>query len=94
MTRPTVILLALAAVFSTMVESKACKEGLDYCGFNLLRRGDYRSEIEAELKKAGLPVKEPYVVHSLFHCGGDGWIGWKSYCGVCMDGGTGNNDFC
>jgi hypothetical protein len=43
MTKPTTILLALAGIVFSLVEAKACKEGLDYCGYNLLKRGMFRT---------------------------------------------------
>lgn len=43
MTKPTTILLALVGIVFSLVEAKACKEGLDYCGYNLLKRGMFRT---------------------------------------------------
>ncbi|WYZ43629.1 hypothetical protein EsH8_VII_000065 [Colletotrichum jinshuiense] len=92
--KPTTIILALSGVLSTLVEARACTEGLSYCGYNLLNIGKYQTEIDNELKRVGLPVQDPYERHSLFQCGGDGWIRWNVYCGNCIDGGSGKSDFC
>ncbi|KZL70580.1 hypothetical protein CI238_01551 [Colletotrichum incanum] len=39
MTKPLTILLALTSVLFPLAEAKACTEGLEYCGYNLLRKG-------------------------------------------------------
>ncbi|KAK3291107.1 uncharacterized protein B0H64DRAFT_450543 [Chaetomium fimeti] len=94
MTKPITILLALAATVLPLAEAKACKEGLKYCGSTLLRRGDYLDEIRNELERVGIPPREGFVWNSLFDCGGNGWIGWQAYCGTCIDGGDGKDDYC
>ncbi|KAH6847831.1 hypothetical protein B0I37DRAFT_375952 [Chaetomium sp. MPI-CAGE-AT-0009] len=94
MTKPITILLALVAAVLPLAEAKACKEGLKYCGSTLLRRGNYMREIDNELKRVGLPTQDPYERNSLFHCGSDGWIRWQVYCGNCIDGGDGKDDYC
>ncbi|KAK1597398.1 uncharacterized protein LY79DRAFT_541539 [Colletotrichum navitas] len=94
MTKPMTILLALTSIMYPLAEAKACTEGLEYCGYNLLKKGKYMSEIDNELKRVGLPREDPYERHSLFHCGSDGWIRWNVYCGNCVDGGSGKSDFC
>ncbi|EAQ83073.1 hypothetical protein CHGG_10891 [Chaetomium globosum CBS 148.51] len=86
MTKPVTILFALAGILLPLAEAKACKEGLDYW--------DYLREIDNELKRVGLPTQDPYERHSLFHCSSDGWIRWNVYCGNCIDGGSGKDDFC
>lgn len=39
MTKPITVLLALAGILLPLAEAKACTEGLDYCGYNLLNKG-------------------------------------------------------
>nr|XP_036578919.1 uncharacterized protein CTRU02_11173 [Colletotrichum truncatum]KAF6786302.1 hypothetical protein CTRU02_11173 [Colletotrichum truncatum] len=85
--KASTVLVALAGALSTMVEARACTEGLNYCG-------KYQSEIDNELKRVNLPVQSPYDKNSLFHCGSDGWIRWNVYCGNCVDGGGGRSDYC
>ncbi|CAF3457304.1 hypothetical protein SNK03_005491 [Fusarium graminearum] len=96
--KPIAVLATMAAVFSTATEARACTQGLKYCSFNLLKigkySGDYYNEIEAELKRNGLPNSYSYVRNSLFRCASDGWIVFESYCGVCIDGGSGKSDRC
>jgi hypothetical protein len=41
MTKPYTILLAVAAIVSTVVEAKDCTEGLNYCGHVLANKGTY-----------------------------------------------------
>ncbi|KAK2002913.1 hypothetical protein LX36DRAFT_707466 [Colletotrichum falcatum] len=82
MTKPIAILVALTSILYPLAEAKACTEG------------NYMREIDDELKRVGLPRQDPYERHSLFHCGSDGWIRWSVYCGNCVDGGSGKDDFC
>ncbi len=39
MVKPTAFVLALAAALPTLTAAKACKDGLVYCGYNLLGKG-------------------------------------------------------
>lgn len=92
----TVALAALATLFSS-VSADACTSGLMYCGYNLLRVGNYRGEINQELYNKHIDMDEDHVNNSLFECGagGKGWIGWKDYCSTgCRDGGRGRSDSC
>ncbi|GKT41693.1 uncharacterized protein ColSpa_01874 [Colletotrichum spaethianum] len=43
MTKPITILLALTGVLLPIAEAKACTEGLEYCGYNLLKKGKFLS---------------------------------------------------
>ncbi|KAM0384927.1 hypothetical protein ACHAQC_011890 [Fusarium culmorum] len=92
--KPTTLLVAAAAVFSSAAEARACTEGLSYCGWNLLKVGNYRDEIVAELTRNGKPINNAYIGESLFNCHSDGWITYKTYCGVCKDGHSGKSDYC
>ena len=41
MVRFSTVALAVACSLSPLAAAKACAEGIDYCGWNLLRRGSY-----------------------------------------------------
>ncbi|EEU39272.1 uncharacterized protein NECHADRAFT_122668 [Fusarium vanettenii 77-13-4] len=93
--------IASAILFPTLATAAACTDGLTYCGYNLLRRGDYKAEIIAELERVGDhlndPTEEYDIYHGLFKCGegGHGWIRYVSHCDrFCNDGGAGKDDYC
>jgi hypothetical protein len=47
-----------------------------------------------ENEKNGAPTDNVSLYSTLYHCGGDGWIGFRETCAVCKDGGAGKSDFC
>ncbi|KAI4147775.1 MAG: hypothetical protein L6R39_003009 [Caloplaca ligustica] len=95
MVKLAVLFTAGLSVLTSLVVADNCKNGIEYCGYNLLNKGNYYNEIVAELQKNGQGVDPAHVSQSLFHCGGSGWIGFKKYCGSgCHNGGSGNSDWC
>ncbi|RMJ18610.1 hypothetical protein BHE90_012807 [Fusarium euwallaceae] len=100
MVKPIALTIASAVLFPTLAMAAACTDGLVYCGYNLLRRGDYKNEIIAELVRVGdpsAPNEEYEIYHGLFKCGegGHGWIRFVSHCDrFCNDGGAGKDDYC
>ncbi|RSM20269.1 hypothetical protein CDV31_000763 [Fusarium ambrosium] len=98
MAKPIALTIAYAILFPTLATAAACTDGLVYCGFNLLRRGDYKAEIIAELERVEGPSEDEYdIYHGLFKCGegGHGWIRYISHCDrFCNDGGAGKDDYC
>ncbi|KAF2475005.1 uncharacterized protein BDR25DRAFT_159970, partial [Lindgomyces ingoldianus] len=76
-----------------------CKHGIDYCGWNLLNRGNtYNQRIPNELRVKNQPDDFTHVNSSLFWCVGgvNGDIEFQVYCGdgSCKDGGTNKSDYC
>ncbi|KAF4970303.1 hypothetical protein FSARC_2623 [Fusarium sarcochroum] len=97
MVKITAIAMAALAVIAPIVEANNCKEGLTYCGFILLRRGNYYDQIDKELLKNGQKSETNHILNSLFYCkgGSKGDIEFKKYCGKsCADGGDGHSDTC
>ncbi|EOA85454.1 hypothetical protein ACJQWK_06599 [Exserohilum turcicum] len=84
------------ALFGGLVTADCCKNGLDYCGYGLLNKGNYYGEIQTALERAGLPVDPDHVRYTLFHCGACTDTPVVRYCGVnrCTDGGSGHSDYC
>ncbi|KAH6885180.1 hypothetical protein B0T10DRAFT_492147 [Thelonectria olida] len=92
----SVLSVAALAVFAPIAEAKNCQKGLTYCGYVLLRRGNYYNQISAELRANGQSTDSNWVNHSLFKClgGNNGDISYIKHCSSCQDGGDNNNDFC
>ncbi|KAF4981023.1 hypothetical protein FZEAL_3075 [Fusarium zealandicum] len=97
MVKPITLTLVFASLLPSLTSAAACTDGLDYCGYNLIKRGAYKSEIVAELERVGEPVDDSHIFYSYFRCGvgGHGWIQYLGYCERgCYDGGSGENDYC
>ncbi|KAJ4264523.1 hypothetical protein NW762_005725 [Fusarium torreyae] len=97
MVKITAIAVAALAVIAPVAEAKNCQKGLTYCGYVLLRRGNYYNQIDASLKNAGQKTDNNHINNSLFYCqgGNNGDISFRKYCGgSCKDGGDGNSDKC
>ncbi|TID22854.1 hypothetical protein E2P81_ATG01987 [Venturia nashicola] len=90
-------LLTLAACALTVTASN-CEDNFNWCGWDLLKRGDYRDYIKAALTDAKKPITEHNVNNSLFKCAnnGKGDASFLKICeGTCEYGGSGkSNDFC
>ncbi|KAF7712261.1 Uncharacterized protein PECH_003754 [Penicillium ucsense] len=74
-----------------------CQYQLDYCGYNLLNRGNYYDDIYNELQRSGQPTDKAHIENSLFYCanGGNGAITFLSFCGnSCSNGGSDHSDWC
>ncbi|KAM0559903.1 hypothetical protein ACHAPJ_003853 [Fusarium lateritium] len=97
MVKITAIAVAALAVIAPIAEAKNCVKGYTYCGYVLLRRGNYYNQIDSALKNAGQGTDNNHINNSLFYCkgGNNGDINFRKYCGgSCHDGGDGNNDTC
>ncbi|RMZ72430.1 hypothetical protein GMOD_00007414 [Pyrenophora seminiperda CCB06] len=44
------------ALFGGLAAASCCKDGLGYCGYGLLNKGNYYGEIQTALERAGYPV--------------------------------------
>ncbi|OJJ50701.1 hypothetical protein ASPZODRAFT_55828 [Penicilliopsis zonata CBS 506.65] len=74
-----------------------CRPNIQYCGYNLLKRGNYYAQINDALRDANQPTDETHVDQGLFWCtgGANGEITFISFCqSGCHDGGTGRSDWC
>ncbi|KAF2241779.1 hypothetical protein BU26DRAFT_440228, partial [Trematosphaeria pertusa] len=47
-----------------------CKTSLHYCGYNLLHKGNYYSQIAEALREQGQPVDDAHINNGLFYCSG------------------------
>jgi len=45
MVKLSTVVLAVTSALPALTAAKACAEGLDYCGWNLVRRGRYIADI-------------------------------------------------
>ncbi|KAF3384548.1 hypothetical protein F1880_002346 [Penicillium rolfsii] len=75
-----------------------CQYSLNYCGYNLLNRGNYYNDIYNELKRSGQPTDAAHIENSLFYCAGGidvGAITFVTFCGnSCHNGGNDRTDSC
>ncbi|WZH46725.1 uncharacterized protein QYS62_007815 [Fusarium acuminatum] len=95
--KSSLVFISTLATLASYAIADPCATGLNYCGYNLVRKGHYREEIARELLKHRRDVNNFNMYHSLFSCGegGVGWIGYLGTCdGGCVDGGPGKSDWC
>ena len=87
---------AFALAVAMGAEADNCKKGLNYCGSSLLKKGDYRGQIQQAFIAAGKDAKtEPRDWR--FHCigGKEGLIKVLNYCTRgCKDNGSDVSDTC
>ncbi|KAF2679837.1 hypothetical protein K458DRAFT_421925 [Lentithecium fluviatile CBS 122367] len=95
-------LVALMAAAS-FAAADNCQEGLKYCGFNLLRRGNYYQTIvdlsHSAPGSAAWNTLDDFINSSYWLCtsSATGAIKYEGYCGSpgnCADGGAGKSDIC
>ncbi|OAA42281.1 hypothetical protein NOR_05130 [Metarhizium rileyi] len=91
----TVSLAALATLVPLAVADN-CQNGLLYCGYNLLKRGNYYTQINEALLSNGQPTDSNHINYSFFRClgGSNGAIEFLNYCPDCHDGGSDHSDKC
>ncbi|KAK3382542.1 hypothetical protein B0T24DRAFT_17556 [Lasiosphaeria ovina] len=95
-----ILVPALALAFSGLADARDCTKGLRYCGYNLLKIGNYKDTIRHELQRTGhwsWEAKKERILtdNSRFVCGDAGAINYVDFCsGGCVDGGSDKNDFC
>ncbi|KAF9890625.1 hypothetical protein FE257_005756 [Aspergillus nanangensis] len=93
----TSIAVAAVASMASLVVADNCQTGLQYCGYVLLRKGNYYAQIAQALNGAGMPTDPPHIQNTLFQCigGSNGDIDIIKYCGAaCQDGGNNHSDTC
>ncbi|KAJ3492673.1 hypothetical protein NLG97_g5231 [Lecanicillium saksenae] len=91
------ITLAAAATLVATAFARNCTPGLVYCGWNLLRVGNYQEQVNRAISQKGWNVNGKNIHDTLFNClgGPNGEIDVLDWCsGNCADGGEGHNDFC
>ncbi|ORY18299.1 hypothetical protein BCR34DRAFT_596242 [Clohesyomyces aquaticus] len=88
-------ILALLSL-TTLSVAENCRPGIWYCGYNLLRRGNYMEDIKKELASFGRPLDGHHIYDSRFQCTHDYGIFFRGTCyaGKCNDGGEGKDDNC
>lgn len=88
----TIVIGALFLLLSSilLVSGKNCKTGLNYCGYNLLSKGNYYDQMAAAARTGNR------LNNKLFAClgGPRGEIKLIEDCSRCADGGAGRSDFC
>ncbi|KAK1948665.1 hypothetical protein LY78DRAFT_664789 [Colletotrichum sublineola] len=95
MVKISIVLSAIAVALSGVAEARECTKGLRYCGYNLLKIGDYQSDIRKALVKAKQPRTKVTIEQSRFACGDKGAITWVDFCRAgCVDMGSGQHDIC
>ncbi|PYH49083.1 uncharacterized protein BP01DRAFT_388907 [Aspergillus saccharolyticus JOP 1030-1] len=96
MVKATTIALAIMATISPFAAASNCQTGLQYCGYNLLKRGNYYAQIVNALEAAGYPTDSAHVENTFFQClgGSNGDIEVLQYCSACQDGGSNHSDSC
>ncbi|KAF3384543.1 hypothetical protein F1880_002347 [Penicillium rolfsii] len=97
MVKFTLTALALAAASLPFSLADNCTPHIQYCGFNLLEKGNYFAQINTALSAANQPTDQAHVNSGLFWCTGgpNGEITFRSFCqSGCHDGGSGYSDWC
>ncbi|KAJ5491526.1 hypothetical protein N7539_003093 [Penicillium diatomitis] len=110
MVKITLTSLTIMATSLGLALASNCQYQLDYCGYNLLNRGqflavltqarakgNYYDDIYNELQRSGQPTDKAHIENSLFYCanGGNGAITFLSFCGnSCSNGGSDHSDWC
>ncbi|KAJ5872901.1 uncharacterized protein N7529_005254 [Penicillium soppii] len=85
------------AIFASLAVAKNCQEGLNYCSFTLMGKGDYHQQILKALDEAGIDPATVNYDYFLYHCdgGSNGAIHMTQKCPKgCSDGGDNHSDSC
>ncbi|KAK5991938.1 hypothetical protein PT974_05328 [Cladobotryum mycophilum] len=97
MVQLTTVSIVAVAIMAPFVAADNCRNGINYCGWNLLKKGNYYSQIISALSNAHESTDSNHVNNELFHCDGgpQGDITVIKFCGNgCLDGGSGHDDYC
>ncbi|ESZ90955.1 hypothetical protein SBOR_8673 [Sclerotinia borealis F-4128] len=94
MVQLSMIAIVLTSALSSLVAAKSCKRGGIYCGTDLLRRGDYITKINTNLRARNLPTSDIYVKQSLWACVEHGDIQLIQFCASGCIGGDSKDDYC
>ncbi|RFN45234.1 hypothetical protein FIE12Z_10515 [Fusarium flagelliforme] len=88
--------VAAIALLAPIAEASDCTAGLRYCGYVLLRLGNYDAQIRQALSDGGKPINDDWIKNSYFDCigGNGGLIKWLNKCKACVDNRYGNSDTC
>ncbi|KAJ4006115.1 hypothetical protein NW752_001365 [Fusarium irregulare] len=88
--------VAAAALLTPIAEARDCTTGLRYCGYVLLKVGNYDAQIRQALSDGGHPINDDWIKYSYFDCigGYGGLIKWLDKCKGCVDSPEGNSDVC
>ncbi|PHH89569.1 hypothetical protein CDD83_5760 [Cordyceps sp. RAO-2017] len=89
--------VAVVAILIPLAAAGNCLPGRNYCGYNLLKKGNYFSQIDSALEGARKPRDSAHIKNALFNCdgGAHGAIAFIKHCSSgCSDGGAGRSDYC
>ncbi|KAF2179223.1 hypothetical protein K469DRAFT_799415 [Zopfia rhizophila CBS 207.26] len=90
-------ILAASTGFVEVVMADNCYGPWNWCGWDLIKHGDYKQYIIRRLKANNKPTDDYTINNSLWHCVGDaGQADFVSIChNGCVYGGSANsNDYC
>ncbi|KAI9854943.1 MAG: hypothetical protein M1813_000608 [Trichoglossum hirsutum] len=88
-------LVSVLAALSAGTMAANCNPGYNYCGSSLLNKGSYQPQIDQCLYDNGQGIVDDGRKDLFFCAGGrNGVIKWLGRCTNCVDGGTGNSDYC
>ncbi|KAL4898171.1 hypothetical protein BDV59DRAFT_166327 [Aspergillus ambiguus] len=94
---PGLFSLVVDTILAPFMRPTSCTAGLNYCGFNLLRIGNYAARINTTLREQNMALDRWSMQETLFYCDGrrKGSISFAAICEIeCRDGGTGHSDWC
>ncbi|MCJ1265921.1 hypothetical protein MMC22_005803 [Lobaria immixta] len=94
MVKLAILFAAGLAGLTGFVSADSCVNNRNYCGFGLLRKGNYYQNIIDELNRVRQPTDDADIQQSLFHCEEHGDISFVTFCGTCHDGPTGKDASC
>ncbi|KAH6876322.1 hypothetical protein B0T10DRAFT_585375 [Thelonectria olida] len=88
--------LATIAAMAPIAMAANCQSQLYYCGYNLLKHGDYLDQILEALDDNHVAISGNSIKESYFFCtgGANGEIEYLRTCEACADGGENNSDTC
>ncbi|KAL2012121.1 hypothetical protein VTN00DRAFT_4839 [Thermoascus crustaceus] len=95
----TTLTLSLSALSGMIGIAMAdnCYGPWNWCGWDLIRHGNYEDYIRDKLAAAGKPTDEFTINNSLWHCvGNDGEADFVAICtrGCVYGGSAQSNDYC
>ncbi|KAJ6013106.1 hypothetical protein N7499_012290 [Penicillium canescens] len=90
-------ILPALTIFASLAVAKNCQEGLNYCSFTLMGKGDYHQQILKAIDEYGTDPRTVNYDYFLYHCdgGSNGSIHVVDTCSKgCHDGGDNKSDSC
>ncbi|TVY73187.1 hypothetical protein LSUE1_G007843 [Lachnellula suecica] len=94
MVQISTLIIIFTSVLSTLVAAKSCTSGGIYCGKDLLKRGDYITKVNTNLKANNMPTDSIHQLASLWSCLEHGDISLIQYCVAGCIRGDKKDDYC